>query len=51
MFQNFGIPTWINRLKVAPHMADPVSFKDSDSSLSGVLTFTVKNNQNVKGSI
>ena len=31
--KNYGSPTRVTRLKVAPNMADPISIKDSDSSL------------------
>ena len=31
--KNYGSPTRVTRLKIAPNMADPIKIKNSDSSL------------------
>ena len=36
MFQNYGNPTRVTRLKVAPNMADPTSMKHSVSNLKTI---------------
>ena len=40
-----GSPTRVTRLKVAPKMADPISFKTQDSSLE----YHVENSRKVSG--
>ena len=40
--KNYGIPTRVTRLKVAPNMPDPTSIKHSVSSLIGRFTKTLQ---------
>ena len=43
--KNHGSPTHVTRLKVAPKMADPISFKTQDSSLK----YHVENSRKISG--
>ena len=37
--KNYGSPTRVTRLKIAPNVADPISIKDTDSHLKGGSRF------------